>query len=211
MHVKRYCNIRDNYNFLGMAGQDVRGYMCLPRHVLKWPDIFISMYTHKTWSTVMHIEHMYMYVTHVLSILIVPEVENEMHASICLKTIATISSSLLLKSVVIKILYKWQHFNLPRKSFLWHVSIKLVKRFWLNQMFYLRGPYLRRGDQFQKRWVFGERDVLFCHHVAHIQFPSHPCLSCSIKRRQRLAYDGNGKKRLTFRFCTYALQTPHCY
>ena len=127
MHVKRYCNIRDNYNFLGMAGQDVRGYMCLPRHVLKWPDIFISMYTHKTWSTVMHIEHMYMYVTHVLSILIVPEVENEIHASICLKTIATISSSLLLKSVVIKILYKWQHFNLPRKSFLWHVSIKLVK------------------------------------------------------------------------------------
>ena len=26
---------RDNYNFVGMAGQNVRGYMCLPRHVFK--------------------------------------------------------------------------------------------------------------------------------------------------------------------------------
>ena len=26
---------RDNYNFVGIAGQNVRGYMCLPRHVFK--------------------------------------------------------------------------------------------------------------------------------------------------------------------------------
>ena len=33
--------IRDNYNFFGMAGQDVRGYMCLPRHVFKMARHFV--------------------------------------------------------------------------------------------------------------------------------------------------------------------------
>ena len=32
---------RDNYNFLGMAGQDVRGYMCLTRHVYKMAGHFV--------------------------------------------------------------------------------------------------------------------------------------------------------------------------
>ena len=31
---------RDNYNLFEMAGQDVRGYMCLPRHVFKMAGLF---------------------------------------------------------------------------------------------------------------------------------------------------------------------------
>ena len=34
---------RDNYNFFGMAGQDVRGYMSLPRHVFKMAGHFLKV------------------------------------------------------------------------------------------------------------------------------------------------------------------------